>query len=390
MNKIDSDIAAEAKPIAGDAGAAPQGKVMKPKRRTRWVRLVIMAVVVIAAGVVGWPWLQARWSRVHLDDARVAASVVTVASEVSGRVTDISVVAGDKAEKGKVLVRIDTEQSALQRDAVAAKIAASDAQIAQLRTQQEMVRQQVESRKLAAEAGITAAKANREAAAAVLLNAQKRYERARTLSEKNVTSAQSLDEATAALDTARQQERAAAAAIETAEANLAVISADAAQIDVIERQIATLLAEKTGILAEKSQRDLDLSYRVVEARFDGLIDATFVDAGEYVTPGTRLLMYHSPNDVWIDANVKETDFSKVKLGATVAVTVDAFPGKELTGRVVRLGGAATSQLALLPSPNPSGNFTKVTQRLPIRVQVDPSDVDLRPGMMVELYVHVEN
>jgi len=252
------------------------------------------------------------------------------------------------------------------------------------------VRQQIESRKAAAVAGITAAKANREAAAAVLLNAQKRHDRARALSEKNVTSAQSLDEATAGLDTARQQERAAEAAIETAEANLAVISADAAQVDVIERQIATLVAERTAIQAEKSQRDLDLSHRVVEARFDGVVDATFVDAGEYVTPGTRLLMYHSPNDIWIDANVKETDFSKVKLGAAVAVTVDAFPGKQLTGRVVRLGGAATSQLALLPSPNPSGNFTKVTQRIPIRVEVDPSDVSLRPGMMVELYVHVEN
>lgn len=375
---------------AGESNETSRSKPPKPRSRMRWIRLLVLAVAITGAIGIGWPWLKTRWSRVHLDDARVAASVVTVASEVSGRVTGVSVVAGDRVAKGTILVQIDTEQSALQRDAIAAKLSAADAQIAQIRTQQEMVRQQIKSRKAAAEAGITAAKANREAATAVLLNAQKRYDRARALSEKNVTSAQSLDEATAGLDTARQQERAAEAAIETAEANLAVISADAAQVDVIERQIATLVAERTAIQAEKSQRDLDLSHRVVEARFDGVVDATFVDAGEYVTPGTRLLMYHSPNDIWIDANVKETDFSKVKLGAAVAVTVDAFPGKQLTGRVVRLGGAATSQLALLPSPNPSGNFTKVTQRIPIRVEVDPSDVSLRPGMMVELYVHVEN
>jgi len=99
-------------------------------------------------------------------------------------------------------------------------------------------------------------------------------------------------------------------------------------------------------------------------------------------------MYHAPDDIWIDANVKETDFGRIRVGSQASITVDAFPGRTFEGEVVGMGGAATSQLALLPSPNPSGNFTKVTQRLPVRVSIDASDIELRPGMMVEVYVDV--
>ena len=99
-------------------------------------------------------------------------------------------------------------------------------------------------------------------------------------------------------------------------------------------------------------------------------------------------MYHAPENVWIDANVKETEFSRLRVGSRASITVDAFPGRTFEGEVIGMGGAATSQLALLPSPNPSGNFTKVTQRLPIRVSIDADGVELRPGMMVEIYVDV--
>jgi membrane fusion protein, multidrug efflux system len=92
--------------------------------------------------------------------------------------------------------------------------------------------------------------------------------------------------------------------------------------------------------------------------------------------------------VWVDANVKETDFRKLQLGARASIAVDAYPGRVFVGKVVRLGEAATSQFALLPSPNPSGNFTKVTQRLPVRITVAQDGALLRPGMMVEVEIDV--
>ena len=210
------------------------------------------------------------------------------------------------------------------------------------------------------------------------------FDRVKAMSATNIVAAQEFDQAQANLTTAEQEKRLALARIATARANLAVTEAERSQIDVLERQIEMLEAEKSAKLAEADRKRIDIARFVITADFDGVIDSTFVDAGEYVSPGTRLFMYHDPNSVWVDANVKETHFNRVMLGAPARVTVDAYPGRAFTGKVIRLGEAATSQFALLPTPNPSGNFTKITQRLPIRIAVDQQDGLLRPGIRWKL------
>ena len=313
---------------------------------------------------------------------------MTVSSEVAGRVTELPVLVGDSVAAGTVLASIDQESSQPQLDAVIAKLAATDAQLAELENRKAMLTEQLAARREAANAGIAAAEANHEAALAVLQNVQTRHDRVVKLAEQNVSSQQSLDEVNAALATATQQERAAYAATEAARANLAIVEADAAQIAVLDSQIDSARAGRVATEAERRLKEIDLAHRTIDASFDGIVDATFVDVGEYVTPGTRLVMYHAPENIWIDANVKETEFSRLRVGSRASITVDAFPGRTFEGEVIGMGGAATSQLALLPSPNPSGNFTKVTQRLPIRVSIDADGVELRPGMMVEIYVDV--
>ncbi|MDF1668397.1 MAG: HlyD family secretion protein [Roseovarius sp.] len=336
------------------------------------------------------PWLAARFTQVHINDARIAANVVTVSSEVAGRVTAIPVLVGDAVKKSDLVAAIDREYSQPQLDAVLSRLAATDAELAELRARKVLLKRQLSARRDAAHAGIAAAKANHEASLAVLTNARTRHERAIKLAEQNITSQQTLDESQAALDTAAQQERASFAAIENARASLAIVEADREQMNVLESQIASVIAGRAGTEADRSLKEIDLAHRTISAQFDGIVDGTFVDVGEYVTPGTRIAMYHAPGDVWIDANVKETDFGSIHVGSPASITVDAFPGQTFEGEVIGMGGAATSQLALLPSPNPSGNFTKVTQRLPIRVSIEAADIILRPGMMVEVYIDVTN
>ena len=99
-------------------------------------------------------------------------------------------------------------------------------------------------------------------------------------------------------------------------------------------------------------------------------------------------MYHNPSQVWIDANVKETDVRKISIDAPARIKIDAYPGEVFEARVSYVGGAATSQFALLPNPNPSGNFTKVTQRIPVRLEIVQQQGRLRPGMMVEAAIDV--
>ena len=373
-----------------DAAAADKPVPPPPprRRRTRWTRLIVIGGLVAVGIWLAAPWLAARFTQVHINDARIAAKVVTVSSEVAGRVTAMPVLVGDTVAEGDLVAAIDRASAQQQLDAVLSRLAATDAQLAELRARKVLLEKQLSARRDAALAGIAAAEANHEASLAVLTNARTRHERAIKLAEQNITSQQTLDESKAALDTAAQQERADLAAIESARASLAIVEADGEQMNVLESQIASVLAGRAGIEADRSLKEIDLAHRMIAAEFDGIVDGTFVDVGEYVTPGTRIAMYHAPDDVWIDANVKETDFGKIQVGSRASITVDAFPGRTFEGEVIGMGGAATSQLALLPSPNPSGNFTKVTQRLPIRVSIDAAGTEFRPGMMVEVSVDV--
>ena len=382
------DIKAGASVVDEAAADKPVPPSPPRRSRTRWTRLIVIGGLVAVAIWLSAPWVAARFTQVHINDARIAAKVVTISSEVAGRVTAMPVLVGDAVAEGDLVAAIDRTSAEPQLDAVLSRLAATDAQLAELRARKVLLERQLSARRDAALAGIAAADANHQASLAVLTNARTRHERAIKLAEQNITSQQTLDESQAALDTAAQQERAEFAAIESARASLAIVEADGEQMNVLESQIASVLAGRVGTEADRSLKEIDLAHRTITARFDGIIDGTFVDVGEYVTPGTRIAMYHAPEDVWIDANVKETEYGRIHVGSKASITVDAFSGRTFEGEVIAMGGAATSQLALLPSPNPSGNFTKVTQRLPIRVLIDAAGTELRPGMMVEVYVDV--
>ena len=370
---------------------APQDDIepraAQPGRRSRrLVRLAMMGVLLLVGVAVLGHWLVNRWTHVYVSDSRIAANVVALGSEVAGRVTAIDVIAGDRVAKGDLLVRLDSRQAKLrlqELDAEAARIAAEQDQ---LRARQAMIRAQVGSRLEAGRAQIRSSEAEHRAAQAELGAARSDYERKRSLRQSGAVSVQQFEEVRAQYLTAQQNELRAAAGIESARAAMVVIESERAQVEVLDRQIAVLDAQRTALDARRDQQRVDLEDREVRAAFDGVVDATFVDVGEHVSPGSRLLMYHDPDKVWVDANVKETEFRRLKIGASATVRVDAYPDREFKGEVVRLGNAATSEFALLPSPNPSGNFTKVTQRLPVRMAIQQDAALLRPGMMVEVTI----
>ena len=347
-----------------------------------------VALLLGLCALLAW-WVLDRWSHVYIDDARIAANVVTVSSEVSGRVIELPVVAGDHVVKGQLLATIDSADTLQEILSLEAKFAALEAEQRQLQAEQAMLRTQIASKVAAGNAQIASAAAAHNASKATLERARRGFERISQLAGHEAMSQQELEDAQAALEVARQQERLTASDVEKEKAGLAVVRAEEAQVGVLERRLEIIAAQKAALEPQREQKQLDLKRREIRAEFDGVVDAVFVDAGEYLTPASRVLLYHDPARIWIDANVKETHFSRLRLGATANVKVDAYPGITLSARVERLGGAATSLFALLPSPNPSGNFTKVTQRLPIRLEIEQNENLLRPGMMVELIIDVD-
>ena len=373
--------------MTADAPAAPGPGAGRDRLRRAW-RVGVVAVLLGVGAFGGGRFIAARLGQIHIDDARIGAELVTVSSEVSGRVARVAVIGGDAVGQGAVMVEIDREHAELELRVLEAQLAGLRSQREQILAEQQMIRAQLDSRLAAAAAQADAAEATHRASRASVEKARSQFARIGTLADRAVMSRQIYEDAQAALLVAQQQELAAAAGIELARANRAAIQAETAQIGVLDHQITTLGTQAAALAAQLEQKRIELAKRHILAAFPGVVGAVFVDTGEYVSPGTRLLIYHDPSRIWVDANVKETDFRRLRPGAPAKIKVDAYPGLVVEGRILRLGHAATSQFALLPSPNPSGNFTKVTQRLPVRIAIEQKDGMLRPGMMVDVGIDV--
>ena len=351
--------------------------------RGRSLRLYgsILAALIVLGGC--W-WLYRQVTHVFVNDARIAADVIAMSSRVPGWITTVDVIAGDTAKKGRILVRIDERESRLRLQALDAQLAGIVRRRAEIEARIALTDGQTQSRIAAERAAIRSAEAAVAAATAQRDLAGQDNERAEKLAPRGAITRARLDQTRAALETARQQVMSAEAELEKARAALAEAEATRAELTVLHTQLAELGPEEERLRAEREQAAIDLGDRIITMPFDGVVDQVFVDEGEYVTPGQRLLMVHDPERVRVEANVKETDIRFFRPGKTVTITVDALPGRHFEGKVTRVGQAATSEFALLPNPNPSGNFTKITQRLPVRIAVAQDGGELKPGMMVEL------
>jgi len=353
------------------------------RRRLRLVALVLVAALGLGLGV---RWLHWQFTHVVLDDARIASDMVMLASRVPGWVQDLPVVAGQDVSRGGLLVQIDARDAALAVEELEARIAGIAARRGELQARRDMVDRQSASQHAAAVARLDAARAALPAAEADRSFAQAELTRAERLIATGAGTRQRFEQLRAELDSARQKVVAAAAEIRNAEALMAAALAAREELAVIARQLDALGPQERELVAARERAALDREDRTIRMPFDGVVDRIFVDPGEYVLAGQRIILVHDPAQVRVEANAKETDIRFFRPGSPVRVTVDAWPGKIFDGVVDRVIEAATSEFALLPSPNPSGNFTKITQRLPLRIQLRPSPPPgmLRPGMMVRV------
>jgi membrane fusion protein (multidrug efflux system) len=352
------------------------------------LRLGAILVVLLAALAGAGLFIHRLITHVFVDDARVAADMITVASRVPGWVTEVRVIAGDQLAAGEVMFRIDSRDSALALRELEARQASLAARRRELEARLAMVDLQTTSQQAASRARLEVARAALPAAEAERLFAEGEFGRAQQLMASGSGTRQRHDQTRSALDTARQKVLGAVAEIQNAEAQIAAASAGREELNVLARQLDALEPQERELQAQRDRAELDLQDRIIRMPFQGSIDRVFVDPGEYVVPGQRLVMLHDPSRVRVEANVKETEIRHFRPGTPVRLSVDAWPGQRFEGVVERVAGAATSEFALLPAPNPSGNFTKITQRLPIRVALrpPPENGQLRPGMMVQIEV----
>lgn len=354
------------------------------------LRWAVIAMIAVPALFYGAHWTYQRVTHVHTLDARIEADMLTLSSRVSGWVTEVDWVAGDRVRRGDVLVALDAREAQLTLRALDGRYRALEAELDEVRARTAMVREQLGSRLAGAEARIEAWEAARDAAAVRQAQAERNFERVEPMARDNLVSEQALDVAAHALQEAREQGRRAEAELRNARAELDEARANMSEPAVLEQRARVLAARLEEVDAERERQRLEIEDRIIRSPIDGVIDKVYISNGEYVSPGQNLVMVHEPGAVWVEARVKETQLEPVQVGHPVRMRVDAFPNQRFTGRVERIVPAATSQFALLPNPNPSGNFTKVTQRIPVRIAFDEPNERLSPGMMVEVYIDVRS
>jgi membrane fusion protein (multidrug efflux system) len=358
------------------------------QRARQILRNVVVVVIALVLLVWAGNWAFDQWRKITETDARITTNQIAVSSRVSGWVTKLPVIEGDRIAVGNLLVAIDARDAKLKLDELDARLLGIGSERAQISAETAMVDAQTRSRNEAAASRVTAARAAVAASRVQRDLARTDYERIESLSGTRVVSQRRVDQARTELSRTDERHQIAVANLAAAQADAREAEADRQQIQVNERLLDNLRFQEAQIISERDRQVLDIFDRTMRSPLNGVVSRTFIDKGEFVRPGQRLMLIHDPENVWVEANIKETELRHLEPGMPVKLHVDAFPDREFTGTVERIGEAATSEFALLPNPNPSGNFTKVTQRLPIRISVAQVDAMLRPGMMVVVEIDI--
>jgi membrane fusion protein, multidrug efflux system len=352
--------------------AAERSSIARPARGRR-VHVSVRSILLAAAGAGAiaaavlygqYYWTTARFM-VSTDDAYLQADNVLISPKVAGYISEVLVQDNQPVHAGQVLARIDDRDYRTALALAQANVAAQQAAI-------DSLGQQIEAQQLAVEAG----RANIVADQADLTFAGQDYDRYMYLSHTGAGSIQDAQRATSEM-----RARRANLQHDTANVGLAL-----KQIDVLkaqQTQARALLAQKQAAL---HQAELNESYTTISSSVTGTVGARTLRVGQYVQAGTQLMAVVPLQQVYVTANFKETQLTDVHDGQPVTIDVDTFPDATVHGTVNSVAPASGEEFALLPPDNATGNFTKIVQRIPVKITVNPDDPligRLRPGMSVE-------
>jgi len=329
---------------------------------------VVALVLVIAAGGGGWYWWTTGRFFESTDNAYVQGDISVISPKVAGYVREVRVIDNEQVRAGDVLALIDDEDFAAKAAEGRAAVAAAEAAIAGIDRKLEWQNAMIE-----------AAKANTVSAQAELARAQPNYDRYKKMVATNIVAKSDYDEVEAALRKAQAEVTRTQAALAAEQGQLVVLLADRKQAD----------AELAQAQATLTMAKNDLDNTVIKAPVDGVVGNKGVQVGQYVKVGTQLMAVVPLPQVYVVANFKETQLENMRPGQPVEIAVDAYPNHKLVGTVESFAPASGAVFSLLPPENATGNFTKVVQRVPIRIAVPKENALaglLRPGLSVEVSV----
>lgn len=356
-----ADITAEVRPTEARRNAEERERTASRRRVRKLLRFTLFALGAVVL-IVGGLWYYLTGGRyVSTDDAYVQANVLAISTDVSGIVAQIPVYEGQHVSKGQVLFRLDPDKFQIALDNASANLAQTELTLRSLRA--DYLRAQ---REVAAQA-------------ALVRSDQSTYDRYATLVKQRGVTQQQFDDAKYKL----QSDQATLGAAEAQ--RIAALARLGGKADTPITQMPAYLQAA----AQRAEAQREYDHSIVRAPFDGVVtEVNKLQLGQFLPAGTAAFGLTATNDMWIAAEPKETELTYVRPGQIVRVTIDAYPGHVWQGSVQSVASATDQEFSVLPAQNSSGNWVKVVQRVPVRIDIKqgPNDPPLSAGMSVEVSI----
>ena len=343
----------------------------KHRLRAKAKHVAVLALIVLGAGGAlwyGYDWWSANRFVESTDDAYVGGDVTVIATKIPGFIAEVPITDNQVVRAGDLLVRIDDRDYRAALAKAEAAVAAEQARLKNLAA----------TRRLQ-QAVIAGAQADIEAAEAEIVVTRFDQDRYRKLSMTAAASLQDFQRADADYKQAIAASKRARAALEAAQQ----------QIEVIDTQVQQAEATLAGAKADRETAQLNVGYTELRAPIDGVVGNRSARIGSYASVGTQLVSIVPVRGLWVDANFKEDQLAHMQPGQAASVEADILPGQIFRGRIVSLAPATGAQFSILPAENATGNFTKIVQRVPVRIQLDREGSEfglLRPGLSVTVRI----
>jgi len=339
------------------------------------VFLVLFLILLAGFALIAVRWFHYRFTHAITDNAFVESDMINTAPLVSGHIRMISVDEGDRVKKGEVLVEIDPTD--YQND-----VALQKAKVEAAKMNLKRSRAALENLRVASRESIRKAKSGLQAARAEEDRVRKDYNRIEGLLKKGVVSQSRYDSMKAAWIAAR-------AAVVAAAADLKNARASTFQVREAESAVEAARSAVKAAQEALNMAQTRLGYTHIKSPIAGVVAKKFLNEGDFLAAGYPVLSLYDPENIYVTANLEETKTDGVRLGQKVDLNVDTYSGRTFHGKVILIGAASGAKFALIPRDNSAGEFTKVVQRIPIKISVDEDRKLLKPGMSVTVGIALD-
>jgi membrane fusion protein, multidrug efflux system len=352
-------------------------------RNWAWVSGIVL-IVLTTGGLAFWWWKSMEY--VTTDDARIKAEIVSISSEIQGRIEALIKEEGDAVSPGEVIARLDSREARIQLQQAQAELDGARGKLVQAESEVTYHTERHKGELPQAEAALAGHRHNLEDAQALTEKTTADWNRTKSLFERQLISAQELAHADIAMRQAQAKLYALREKIKEGEAALELVRINGREVAIKEANLNVRSAEVRRAEADLADLRRKLELMTIVSPVRGTVAKKNARPGEVVQRGQPIFMLVDASRFWVEANVEETEIRFVKPGSRVTIRVDSYPGRDFAGKVAELGEATVSEFSLFSPQKLTGQFIKSTQRLPVKISVANPDNLLKIGMLAVVWI----